>query len=136
MIVIVIPEVVQEPKFDLKEDEKLTIEQEAELQDYEDRLSNYTEIWTDLNKWPVNGDWEQVIDDKGPIHIKNGERYHCYTLPFARIDREDVKSWLYREDLDFTEAELNIHTGYADEWTAKEWLANNEYEREEVVEVE
>ncbi len=129
MIVIVIPEIVREPKFDLKENEELSLEQLAEITDYENRRSNYTDIWVDLNKWPVNGDWEQVIDDKGPIHIKNGERYHCYTLPVERIDREDVKSWLYRQDLDFTEALLNIHTGYADEWTAKEWLGNNGYER-------
>ena len=129
MIVIIIPEVIREPEFDLGKGDDLTIEQQAELQDYEDRLTNYIAIWIDLNKWPVNGEWRQVIDDKGPIHIKNGKRYHCYTLPIVRIDRDDVKSWLYRQDQDFAEALLDIHTGYADQWTAKEWLANNDYQR-------
>jgi hypothetical protein len=129
MIVIIIPEVVREPKFDLEEGEGLSMEQQSELSDYQDRLSNYASIFSDLNKWPVNDDWNQVIDDKGPIVIKNDERYHCYTLPDNRIDRVNVKSWLARQDTDFAEAELDIHTGYLEEWTVREWLSNNLYEK-------
>lgn len=74
-IMIVIPEVIREAKFDLMDPETgkerpLTIEEQAELQNYEDKLSNYLITSTVLDKWPINGDWDQVIDDKGPYLSK------------------------------------------------------------------
>lgn len=126
---IVIPEVVREPKFDLGEDQSLTLEQVAEAEDYEDRLSNYTKTATALDKWPVNGDWERVIDDKGPIYIKDGNRYHVYCLDADRIELADIKSFVSKEKVDFS-GNANIELGHITEWTAQAWLEENRYEIE------
>lgn len=127
-IMIVIPEVIKKPKFDLEEDRPLTIEEKAEVQDYEDKLSNYINTSTVLNAWPVNGDWDQVIDDKGPIYLKDNNRYHVYCLDADRIDLADVKSFIYREETDFSGI-ANIELGHITKLTAQEWLEKNGYEQ-------
>ena len=126
-VMIVIPEVVREPKFDLGEGRELTIEEQTKLQDYEDKLSNYIDTSTVPNAWPVNGEWDQVIDDKGPIYLKDNNRYHVYCLDADRIDLADVKSFISKEETDFSGL-ANIELRHVTELTAQEWLGNNGYE--------
>ena len=128
-VMIVIPEVIKKPKFDLGEDRPLTIEEKAEVADYEDKLSNYIDTSTVLNTWPVNGEWDQVIDDKGPIYLKDGNRYHVYCLDTDRIDLADVKSFISKEETDFSGL-ANIELGHITKETPQEWLGNNGYETE------
>lgn len=90
-------------------------------------ISNFDVISTVVNKWPVNGEWEQVIDDNGPIYLKDGERYHAYCLDADRIELADVSSFVYREETDFSGI-ANIELGHITEWTPQEWLENNGYE--------
>lgn len=130
-VIIVIPEVIRKPKFNLGEDQELTLDEQVKLQDYEDKLSNYIDISTILNTWPINGDWKKVIDDKGPIYIKDSNRYHVYCLNANRIDRIDVKSFISREERDLSDI-ANIEMGYIAEWTPQEWLENNGYVKENI----
>lgn len=129
-IMIVIPEVLAEPKFDLGDPPRaLSLAELAEIADYEAKLSNYTDISTVLDKWPVNGDWDQVIDDKGPIHIKNGQRYHIYSLDANRIEEQNVGTFVSGEVTDFGTSAANIALGHITEVTIDEWLGANEYEK-------
>lgn len=130
---IAIPEVTREPKFDLGEGRPLTLKELAEITDYDDRLANYTTTSTELDTWPINGDWKQVIDDKGPIYIKEGDRYHVYCLDADRIDLVDVKSFVSKEEVDFSGL-ANIELSHITKSTAQEWLTNNGYEIESEIE--
>ena len=139
-VIIVIPEVVREPKFDLidpktKEERPLTLEELADIADYENRLSNYTDIAIILDTWPVNGDWDRVIDDKGPIHIKDGDRYHIYCLDADRIERQDKASFISKQDTDFTSSLADIKLGHITKGTIKEWLTENNYKKLEALEI-
>jgi len=140
---IIIPE-AKEPKFDLSttvsgEYRELTIEELVKITDYEAKLSNYTKTSTVLDTWPVNGDWKQVIDDKGPIYLKDGNRYHVYCLDADRIDlpaesihKKDVKGFISNEKSDFSTKLANIELNYFTGWAAKEWLEKNGYEVENI----
>lgn len=95
-------------------------------------ISNFNAISTVLNKWPVNGDWEEIIHDKkGIIYIKNGNRYQANWLNEDRIEREDVDNFISEEKIDFSGL-VDIELGHITKWTPQEWLENNGYIFEEI----
>jgi len=100
-IIILVPKVISKPHFDLIDidgsEKEMTEKEKTQLIDYENRLANWNKFADIVNAWPLMGEYTEVVNyKKAPIVIKDGEEYHLFSLPTARMNvgQEDVSEWL------------------------------------------
>jgi len=116
-IILLIPKVIAKPIFNLTDkdgiERELTKDEAIQLQDYESRLDNWNKFSDIINKWPVNGDYKDIVSyKKAPIVKKGDDEFMIFTLPLSRLDDKAILS---KTDFNSLEETVYIEADNIDE---------------------
>lgn len=130
-LVLLIPNVVNRPVFDLADPETggvrgMTPEEQAIWEDYIARLDNYNVFADFLNQWPVNGVYKNVVDcDKAPVWEKEDEYFNLFVLRTMRVDSVNIVAFANQQRVDMIKADLDFEIVIDNE--GRGWLTDNDY---------
>jgi len=103
-IILLIPKVIPEPRFNLIDADSLSREmtekETIQLADYESRLANWNRFAAIVNAWPITGEYSDVVDHKKALLVmKDEEEYHLFSIPTERIDTGtiDIDQWFQEQ---------------------------------------